>query len=151
MPSEEISISIFLRVIRLFLPVPVIPDKSILFSFASFLTIGESCWFLSLSTWGSALISSTCSTSGSLLSSTAGSDFFVSELASPPNSMRETPTSTVSPSSTNKAVTFPEKGEGTSVSTLSVEISRIGSSSFTSSPTETSHLSIVPSVTVSPS
>ena len=74
-----------------------------------------------------------------------------SEEFSPSNSSNGEPTSTVSPSSTNNAETVPEKGLGTSVSTLSVEISNIGSSSFIESPTFTSHRSIVPSVTVSPS
>ena len=70
---------------------------------------------------------------------------------SPSNSSSEAPTSTVSPSSTSKLLTVPLNGEGTSVSTLSVEISNIGSSSLTSSPTLTSQRRIVPSVTVSPS
>jgi type III secretory pathway component EscV len=69
----------------------------------------------------------------------------------PFNSSNETPTSTVSPSSTSNEVTVPLNGDGTSVSTLSVEISNIGYSSLTSSPTCTSQRKIVPSVTVSPS
>jgi hypothetical protein len=45
----------------------------------------------------------------------------------------------------------PAVGDGTSVSTLSVETSNSGSSTATGSPTFLNHLVIVPSVTVSPS
>ena len=123
---------------------------------ASFLTIGESFKSLGAFVTMSVLelsmldVKSSFGNSTSMASSTtfAASSFVES---SPPSSIRPTPTSTVSPSSTSKEVTFPENGDGTSVSTLSVEISSIGSSSLTSSPTATSHLKIVPSVTVSPS
>ena len=124
-------------------------------SLASFLTIGESFKSLdaSFGASGLGLFSLTTGVSSLVSFSTTSSiiSCFVSfEVASPPSSINGTPTSTVSPSSTSKDVTFPENGEGTSVSTLSVEISSIGSSSLTSSPTATSHLKIVPSVTVSP-
>src|SRR5205085_1788541 len=61
------------------------------------------------------------------------------------------PTSTVSPSSTRISARYPDSGDGTSESTLSVETSNRGSSSLTSSPTDLNHLVMVPSVTVSPS
>jgi hypothetical protein len=57
----------------------------------------------------------------------------------------------VSPSSTRISVSVPDTGEGTSVSTLSVDTSNNGSSSATVSPTLLNHCVIVPSVTVSPS
>ena len=60
------------------------------------------------------------------------------------------PTGTVSSGSTRIFVRIPLAGEGTSVSTLSVDISTIPSSSSTSSPTCLSHSRIVPSVTDSP-
>jgi hypothetical protein len=60
------------------------------------------------------------------------------------------PTSTVSPSATRICKTTPSAGLGTSVSTLSVEISRRGSSRPMGSPTCLSHLVIVPSDTETP-
>ncbi len=60
------------------------------------------------------------------------------------------PTSTVSSSSARCAWTMPATGEGTSVSTLSVETSSRGSSTSTSSPTSLSQRVTVPSVTDSP-
>jgi hypothetical protein len=61
------------------------------------------------------------------------------------------PTWTVSPSGTLISTSVPAIGEGTSVSTLSVEISNRGSSRSISSPSFFSHFVIVPSTTVSPS
>jgi hypothetical protein len=61
------------------------------------------------------------------------------------------PTGTVSPSLARISVSVPATGEGTSVSTLSVETSNKGSSAETVSPTFLNHRVIVPSVTVSPS
>ena len=61
------------------------------------------------------------------------------------------PTSTVSPSCTWISARKPAVGDGTSVSTLSVDTSKSTSSSATASPTFLNHLVIVPSVTVSPS
>ena len=61
------------------------------------------------------------------------------------------PTGTVSPSGTRISVKTPATGEGTSVSTLSVETSNKGSSAATVSPTFLNQRVIVPSVTVSPS
>src|SRR3954469_7197659 len=61
------------------------------------------------------------------------------------------PTGTVAPSATKSFVTVPATGDGTSVSTLSVEISNNGSSALTSSPSALSHFKIVPSTIVSPS
>src|SRR5262245_11010295 len=60
------------------------------------------------------------------------------------------PTSTVSPSWTRICVTTPSAGLGTSVSTLSVEISRSGSSRPIGSPTCLSHFVTVPSETDTP-
>ena len=79
---------------------------------------------------------STTSSTGSLTVSTPFDVSSLTELLndSPSSSKRDAPTSTVSPSSTSRDVTRPVNGDGTSVSTLSVDISKIGSSSFTSSP-----------------
>src|SRR5687767_2492114 len=60
------------------------------------------------------------------------------------------PTSTVSPSCTTICWSVPSAGLGTSVSTLSVEISSSGSSRATWSPGCLSHLVIVPSETETP-
>src|SRR3954453_4727695 len=60
------------------------------------------------------------------------------------------PTSTVSPTSTSTVITRPLAGDGTSVSTLSVEISTIGSSFSTQSPTRFFHSTTVPSATDTP-
>ena len=59
-------------------------------------------------------------------------------------------TVTVAPSLTLISVRMPATGEGISASTLSVEISKMGSSRATVSPTFLSHLVIVPSVMDSP-
>ncbi len=61
------------------------------------------------------------------------------------------PTSTVSPSGTRISVSVPDTGDGTSVSTLSVDTSNSASSAATVSPTCLNHWVMVPSVTVSPS
>jgi hypothetical protein len=72
--------------------------------------------------------------------------------ASPsPMTARVAPTSTVSSSSATIFCRVPATGEGISVSTLSVETSSRGSSTSTVSPTDLSHLVMVPSVTDSPS
>ena len=60
------------------------------------------------------------------------------------------PTSTVSPSWTRISATTPDAGDGTSVSTLSVEISSRLSSALICSPTCLSHFVIVPSETDTP-
>ena len=60
------------------------------------------------------------------------------------------PTSTVSPSWTRICCTTPEAGLGTSVSTLSVEISSSDSSASIGSPSAFSHFVIVPSETETP-
>src|SRR5258705_104815 len=60
------------------------------------------------------------------------------------------PTSTVSPSATSSSRTVPDAGAGTSVSTLSVEISTIVSSAFTASPTCLRQVTTVPSDTLTP-
>ena len=60
------------------------------------------------------------------------------------------PTGTVSPSSLTMRSRIPSAGLGTSVSTLSVEISSSGSSALVASPSLFSHLTIVPSETETP-
>src|SRR4051812_8630832 len=60
------------------------------------------------------------------------------------------PTSTVMPTSTARSTTRPDAGDGTSVSTLSVLISTIGSSDSTQSPTRFFHSTTVPSATDTP-
>ena len=60
------------------------------------------------------------------------------------------PTFTVSPSCARISAIVPEAGAGSSMSTLSVEISTTVSPSLTASPTFTLHSMIVPSVTDSP-
>ncbi len=60
------------------------------------------------------------------------------------------PTSTVSPSATRICATTPSPGLGTSVSTLSVEISSSGSSRAIASPSCLSHFVTVPSETETP-
>jgi hypothetical protein len=57
---------------------------------------------------------------------------------------------TVAPSWTLISISVPATGEGISASTLSVEISKIGSSRLTASPTFFNHLVIVPSAIDSP-
>ncbi len=79
-------------------------------------------------------------------SSTCGSPGF----APASSRARTVPTSTVAPTSTRISVTRPLSGEGTSVSTLSVEISTITSSRSTQSPTRLCHSTIVPSATDTP-
>ena len=103
----------------------------------------------------------------SVLVSALGSSFFssafgsafsslaagFSEAAAEPSPMRAmtAPTSTVSSSSARISTRVPATGDGISVSTLSVETSRSGSSTSTVSPTDFSHWVMVPSVTDSPS
>ena len=78
------------------------------------------------------------------------SSLLVSSPSSPISAMTS-PTSTVSSSSAIIFVNTPATGEGISVSTLSVETSKSGSSTATVSPTCLSHVVTVPSVTDSPS
>ena len=60
------------------------------------------------------------------------------------------PTFTTSPSFTSFFNKMPSCGAGTSVSTLSVAISTMGSSAFTASPSFFNHLMMVASATLSP-
>ena len=60
------------------------------------------------------------------------------------------PISTVSPSGNNIFVRVPANGEGTSLSTLSVAISKTASSRATESPSFFNHLSIFASMILSP-
>ena len=78
------------------------------------------------------------------------SSFGAAAAPSPPMTASFVPTSTVSPSCTRICVSVPEAGLGTSVSTLSVEISSSDSSAATSSPSCFSHLVTVPSETDTP-
>ena len=68
-----------------------------------------------------------------------------------PTTAMTVPTGTVSPACTRISVSVPAIGDGTSVSTLSVDTSKSGSSARTVSPTFLNQRVIVPSVTVSPS
>src|SRR5262245_31814493 len=61
------------------------------------------------------------------------------------------PTATVVPSGTRICVMTPSPGDGISIETLSVSMSRMISSALTRSPTFLCQLATVPSVTVSPS
>ena len=81
----------------------------------------------------------------------AGAGAVVGALPAAPTTAITVPTGTVSPSLALISVTVPATGDGTSVSTLSVETSNNGSSAATVSPTFLNHRVIVPSVTVSPS
>src|SRR5699024_9008177 len=94
--------------------------------------------------------------SDSVAGSVEGSDWAeessVSPSSSPSAPMRaiSAPMSTVSSSSTRILVRTPATGDGISVSTLSVETSRSGSSTSTVSPTFFNHWVTVPSLTLSP-
>src|SRR5207237_8928549 len=85
----------------------------------------------------------------------AGAAYFPAETAGPAPSVSisasSVPTRTVSPSGTRIFEIFPPIGDGTSVSTLSVEISNSGSSRSIDSPSDFSQRVMVPSTTVSPS
>ena len=70
--------------------------------------------------------------------------------APPPITATMVLTVTVWPSCTRISESTPAEGEGISASTLSVEISKMGSSRATVSPTFLSHLVSVPSVMDSP-
>src|SRR6201991_1812027 len=70
--------------------------------------------------------------------------------AAPPMTATTVLIVTVEPSGTLISERTPATGEGISASTLSVEISKIGSSRWTLSPTFLSHLVMVPSVMDSP-
>src|SRR5581483_6519919 len=89
-------------------------------------------WALGTGDWGP---SSTCASPGR---------------APPSMRARTTPTSTVWPSSTRISTSRPLDGAGISVSTLSVEISTIGSSVSIQSPTRLRQATIVPSATDTP-
>ena len=80
----------------------------------------------------------------------AGAVSVTSPATAEPMTAMGVPTSTVSPSSTRICTSVPAAGEGTSESTLSVEISNSVSSCSTSSPTAFFHSKTVPSITLSP-
>ena len=83
--------------------------------------------------------------------SSAGAGAAAGAAPESPTTAMTVPTSTVSPSGTRISVSTPATGDGTSVSTLSVDTSNNGSSAATVSPTDLNHCVMVPSVTVSPS
>ena len=89
--------------------------------------------------------------SGTPAGSAAGAGGAAAAPSASPTTAITVPTSTVSPSCTRISVSTPDAGDGTSVSTLSVDTSNKGSSAATVSPTFLNHWVIVPSVTVSPS
>src|SRR5579884_1435140 len=104
---------------------------------------------------GDAASASASAVAGSGASSAAGaggsgSAAGASAAAEPPICPSFVPTSTVSPSWTRICVSVPEAGLGTSVSTLSVEISSSGSSASTCSPSCFSQRVSVPSETDTP-
>ena len=107
--------------------------------FDSAASTASSCFFESTSSWFFCAFSASAESSEEL------------EPAEPPMTARSAPTGTVSSSATRIFVSLPATGEGTSVSTLSVETSSRGSSTATSSPSDLSQRVIVPSVTDSPS
>src|SRR3712207_6155216 len=114
---------------------------------------GSSCGAGAGSSCGAGLASSTC-WSGVCVVSASSADP-VSPPAplpspSPPMTASSAPTSTVSSSATRILVSTPAAGDGISVSTLSVETSRRGSSASTCSPSCLSQRVTVPSVTLSP-
>ncbi len=80
----------------------------------------------------------------------AGSLGSASSSRAEPTTAKGVPTSTVSSSDTRIFNNTPATGEGTSVSTLSVETSNKGSSRATTSPTCFNQVVTVPSVTDSP-
>jgi hypothetical protein len=80
----------------------------------------------------------------------AGSSAAGTTAPSPPMRASSVPTATVSPSCTRISVTTPLAGDGTSVSTLSVEISSSVSSAAIGSPTFFTQRVIVPSETDTP-
>ena len=112
----------------------------------------EDFFFAGLSSSAESLSDESASFSSAAESSSASSlsEFSSFSSASPITAITE-PTSTVSSSSAFSSRRVPETGEGTSVSTLSVETSSNGSSASTVSPTSFSHWVMVPSVTDSPS
>src|SRR5664279_5110096 len=91
--------------------------------------------------------------SGALAGGSAGAAAAAGLTAAPPaSSIRATTVlmPTVLPSSTRTSASVPAAGEGISVSTLSVEISKSGSSRSMRSPGFLSHLVSVPSTMLSP-
>ncbi len=85
------------------------------------------------------------------VASAAGATVEPLSAASPGSIRRSTaPTGTLWSASTRSSATVPATGEGTSASTLSVEISTSSSSTATVSPTLTRHSRTVPSATESP-
>ena len=160
-------------------PVPAIDDRSSSCSAASLRTNGERTWergprscsagaavaAAAAGAWaaggaacgvgtGSAVETAGTSAAGSSAESAASAAGVAGDAAAPsPESISASsvPTATVSPSGTRIFVTVPATGEGTSVSTLSVEISKSGSSRSIVSPSCLSHFRMVPSMIVSPS
>ena len=88
---------------------------------------------------------------GSAASSTTSSTGSGVELSpSVSNSIQTWPTAKIVPGSPTIDFTTPSVGDGISTVALSVMTDKIGSSSFTESPTETIHSTTSPSTTPSP-
>src|SRR3990172_313159 len=149
-------------VMRLREPVPVTCEKSTAWSSASLRTSGERIWLRGPPPIGGATGSRTSTGSSDSISARPGSSWAISSFSSGGGAAfgraasgssikaSSVPTATVSPSLTRIRTSTPSSGEGTSVSTLSVEISNSSSSRATCSPSFFNHLMIVPSMTVSP-
>jgi len=90
------------------------------------------------------------SAAGCVAGSGVGSGAGADAPGSPPIRASTVPTTTVSPSWTRISETTPDAGDGTSVSTLSVEISSSVSSASIVSPTFFDHFVTVPSETETP-
>src|SRR5436305_7595038 len=118
-------------------PLPFSSERSTLCSAAIRRTTGE--------------IGGGCSSPADSRPPTADSSLWASPGRAPVSIRASTvPTSTVLPTSTRTSSTRPEAGDGTSVSTLSVEISTMVSSASTQSPTRFFHSTTVPSATETP-
>jgi hypothetical protein len=110
---------------------------------------GASGWASSEAPWPSLAAAPAASAAGWVAGS-GGCAAGAAAPASPPMRARTVPTSTVCPSSTRISLTTPAAGDGTSVSTLSVEISSSVSSASIVSPTCLFHFVMVPSETETP-
>src|SRR5665213_4282869 len=131
-------------------PVAGTVERSTLFSLAILRTSGEDRWPSPVdaagAAWAGVATGADAATGvgGAAAGAAAGAD------APPPMTATTVLTVTVAPSWTLISVSVPATGEGISASTLSVEISKMGSSRAIVSPTFLSHLVMVPSVMDSP-
>src|ERR1700691_6050018 len=129
-------------------PVPGTWVRSTLLSLAILRTSGEE----RRRSVSEALAATGCGTDAATgAGAAAGADGAAAGLpAAPPITATTVLMLTVEPSGTLISERTPAMGEGISASTLSVEISKMGSSRWTVSPTFLSHLVMVPSVMDSP-